>query len=167
MLMLRSPLGAARRQQLLRKGNRVTRLWKTLACLALALPLFSHAQSKLILPQSQDDIRRLTEPAPAAGPCVKCGVVTDLRSATREPSRSRAPEAPPASGIGNNVATTPIIGKKAVKAARDANSPVSFYKLTVRYDDGSYAFFEQDDEPNFGKGDRVDVIDGRVVRRAE
>ena len=39
--------------------------------------------------------------------------------------------------------------------------------MTVRYDDGSYAFFEQDDEPNFAKGDRVDVIDGRVERRAE
>ena len=144
----------------------MTRPWKTLACLALTLPLLSHAQSKLILPQSQDDIRRLSEAAPA-GPCVKCGVVTDLRSETREPSRSRTPEAPPVSGIGNNVATTPIIGKKAVKEARSANQPVTFYKLTVRYDDGSYAFFEQDDEPNFGKGDRVDVIDGRVERRAE
>jgi hypothetical protein len=144
----------------------VTRLWKTLAGLAFALPLLATAQSQLILPRNQDDIRRLTESAPAS-PCVKCGVVTDVRSATREPSRSRTPEAPPVSGIGNNVATTPIIGKKAVKAARNADQPITFYKLTVRYDDGTYAFFEQDDEPNFGKGDRVDVIDGRVERRAE
>ena len=143
------------------------RLWKILACLAIAWPLLSHAQSKLILPQNQDDIRRLTERADA-GPCVnKCGVVTDARSATRQRSQGRAPEAPPVSGIGNNVATTPIIGKKAVKEARNADQPVTFYKLTVRYDDGTYAFFEQDDEPNFAKGDRVDVIDGRVERRAE
>ena len=141
-------------------------LLKTLACLAFALPLLTHAQSKLILPQSQDDIRRLSEAAPA-GPCVKCGVVTDVRSATREPSRSRTPEAPPVSGIGNNVATTPIIGKKAVKNARNASKPITYYKMTVRYDDGSYAFFEQDDEPTVGKGDRVDVIDGRVERRAD
>lgn len=144
----------------------MTRLWKTLAGLAFALPLLATAQSQLILPRNQDDIRRLTESAPT-GPCVKCGVVTDVRSATREQSRSRTPEAPPVSGIGNNVATTPIIGKKAVKAARNADQPITFYKLTVRYDDGTYAFFEQDDEPNFGKGDRVDVIDGRVERRAE
>ena len=144
----------------------MTRLRKSLACLALAWPLLAPAQSKLILPQNQDDIRRLSEAAPA-GPCVKCGVVTDLRSATRERSRNQSPEAPPVSGIGNNVATTPIIGKKAVKDARNANQPVTFYKLTVRYDDGTYAFFEQDDEPNFGKGDRVDVIDGRVERRAD
>ena len=144
----------------------MTRLWKTLAGLAFALPLLATAQSQLILPRNQDDIRRLTEAAPA-GPCVKCGVVTDVRSATREQSRSRTPEAPPVSGIGNNVATTPIIGKKAVKAARNADQPITFYKLTVRYDDGTFAFFEQDDEPNFSKGDRVDVIDGRVERRAE
>jgi len=144
----------------------VIRLWKTLACLTLALPLLANAQSKLILPQNQDDIRRLTERADA-GPCVKCGVITDVRSATRERSPGRAPEAPPVSGIGNNVATTPIIGKAAVKNARNANKPISYYKMTVRYDDGTYAFFEQDDEPAVKKGDRVEVIDGRVERRTE
>ena len=143
------------------------RLWKILVCLAIALPLLSHAQSKLILPQNQDDIRRLTEPAMATGPCAKCGVVTDLRSAQRERGNSRSPEAPPVSGVGNNVATTPIIGKKAVKDARNANKPITYYKLTVRYDDGTYAFFEQDDQPSVRKGDRVDVIDGRVVLRAD
>ena len=145
----------------------MTRLWKTLAGLACALPLLAAAQSQLVLPRNQDDIRRLTEQAAPAGPCVKCGVVTDLRSATRERSANRAPDALPPNDIGGNLTTTPIIGKKAVKAARNANSPVTFYKLTVRYDDGTYAFFEQDDEPDFAKGDRVDVIDGRVVRRAD
>ena len=143
------------------------RLWKILACLAIALPLLSHAQSKLILPQSQDDIRRLNTQAEASGPCTQCGVVTDLSSAQRERGKSRSPEAPPVSGVGNNVATSPIIGKKAVKDARNASKPITYYKMTVRYDDGSYAFFEQDDEPDVRKGDRVDVIDGRVVRRAE
>ena len=149
------------------KDDGVIRLWKILACLAFALPLFSHAQGKLILPQNQDDIRRLNEQTETTGPCVKCGVVTDLRSAQRERGQSRSPEAPPLSGIGNNVATTPIIGKKAVKNARNASQPITYYKLTVRYDDGTYAFFEQDDQPEVGKGDRVDVIDGRVERRAE
>jgi hypothetical protein len=138
--------------------------WKTLACLLLALPLLARAE--LILPQSQDDIRRLTERADA-GPCVnKCGVVTDVRGATRERSQDRAPEAPPVSGIGSNVATTPIIGKAAVKDARNAKKPVTFYKMTVRYDDGSYAFFEQDEQPAVAKGDPVEIIDGRVERRA-
>ena len=144
----------------------MARLRKTLAGLAFALPLLVSAQSQLILPQGQDDIRRLSD-AVSTGPCVKCGVVTDLRSATRERDAKRTPQTLPPSDIGGNLTTTPIIGKKAVKAARSANQPVTFYKLTVRYDDGTYAFFEQDDEPNFAKGDRVDVIDGRVERRAE
>ena len=144
----------------------MTRPWRTLAGLAFALPLLASAQSQLILPQGQDDIRRLSD-AVSSGPCVKCGVVTDLRSETRERDTKRAPQTLPPSDIGGNLTTTPIIGKKAVKAARSANQPVTFYKLTVRYDDGTYAFFEQDDEPNVAKGDRVDVIDGRVERRAE
>ena len=141
------------------------RLCKPLLCLALALPLLTLAQSKLILPQNQDDIRRLTERADAA--CVKCGVVTDVRSASRQPSQNRATAAPPASGIANDVATTPIIGSgSAVKDARQAKKPITFYKLTVRYDDGTYAFFEQDEQPTIRKGDPVEIIDGRVELRA-
>ena len=139
------------------------RLWKTLAFMAFAWPLCAQAQSKLTLPQSQDDIRRLSE-ATQAGLCVKCGVVTDVRSATRERGPAPAPDAPPVSGIGSNVATTPIIGK-GVKDSRNATKPTTFYKMTVRFDDGTYAFFEQDDEPAVRKGERVDVIDGRVERR--
>ena len=144
------------------------RLWKTLACLAFALPLCVAAQSKLILPQNQDDIRRLTERADA-GPCVnKCGVVTDVRSASRQPGPSRPVATPPPSGIGSNVATTPIIGSgSAVKDARKASKPTTFYKMTVRFDDGTYGFFEQDDQPAVRKDDKVEIIDGRVERRAD
>ena len=39
--------------------------------------------------------------------------------------------------------------------------------MTVRYDDGTYAFFEQDDEPAVQKGDKIEVIDGRIERRAD
>jgi len=146
----------------------VIRNHKPLACLlfALALPLFAQAQSKLILPQNQDDIRRLTERADA-GPCVKCGVVANVRSESRQPTSGRTAAAPPVSGIGNNVATSPIIGSgSAVKDARNATRPTTFYKMTIRYDDGTYAFFEQDDKPDVHKGDTVEVIDGRVVLRA-
>jgi len=166
---MQARLGTAWCRQTLRtKDDRVIRLWKTLAGLALALPLFAQAQSKLILPQTQDDIRRLTERADA-GPCVnKCGVVTDVRSASRQPGPSRASATPPASGIGGDVTATPIIGRgSAVKDARNANKPITFYKMTVRFDDGTYAFFEQDDEPAAKKGDKVEISEGRVVRRTE
>jgi hypothetical protein len=145
------------------KDDSVIRICITLALLALALP----ARAELILPQTQDDIRQLSTKADS-GPCVKCGVITDVRSERRQPTAGQTTAAPPASGIGNNVATTPLIGSgSAVKDARNAKKPVTVYKMTVRFDDGTYAFFEQDDQPAVSKGDRVEVIDGRVAPRAE
>jgi hypothetical protein len=146
----------------------VIRNQKTLACLlfALTLPLPAQAQSTLILPQNQDDIRQLTKPADG-GPCTRCGVITNVRSEPRERRQPQTPAAPPASGVGNEVATTPIIASgNAVKDSREAKKPLSVHQLTVRLDDGSYAFFEQDDKPALQKGDRVEVIDGRIERRA-
>ena len=91
-----------------------------------------------------------------------------MRSEKRSNGQRKAPTPPPASGISSNVVTTPIIGSgTAVKDARNANKPITFYKMTVRYDDGTYAFFEQDEKPAVRKGDRIEIIDNRVVRRAE
>lgn len=141
---------------------------KTLVCLllALGLPTLAQAQSKLILPQSQKDIRQLTQKE-NSGPCEKCGIVTNVRSETRQRQSREAAAPPTSSGIGGNIATTPIIGSgTAVKDARNATKPMTFYKMTVRFDDGTYAFFEQDDEPAVHKGDRVEVIDGRLEPRS-
>jgi hypothetical protein len=152
------------------KDDSVIRNQQTLAVLlfALALPLCAQAQGKLILPQNQDDIRQLTQKADGT-PCAKqCGVITDVRSDRRQPTGGQTSSAPPTSGIGNTVATSPIIGSgSTVKDARNAKKPTTFYKMTVRYDDGTFAFFEQDDQPAVRKGDRVEVIDGRVERRAD
>jgi len=38
------------------------------------------------------------------------------------------------------------------------------YELTVKFDDGRYALIEQDDVGSLGIGDRVRVVDRRVVR---
>jgi hypothetical protein len=140
-----------------------------LACLlfALMLPPAALAQSKLILPQSPDDFSKLTK-SERSGPCDKCGVLTNVRSEKRSNSQRKTPPPPPASGISSHVATTPIISTgSAVKDARNANKPLTFYKMTVRYDDGTYAFFEQDEKPALHKGDKIEIIDNRVVRRAE
>ncbi len=135
---------------------------------ALLLPTVACAQGKLILPSSQDDISKLMERADT-GPCEKkCGVITDIHSERRQ-FRSRDTMQPvPASGISSGITTTPIVGSgTAVKDARNANKPDTFYKMTVRYDDGTYAFFEQDEEPSVRKGDKIEVIDGRVELRNE
>lgn len=137
-----------------------------LACLLLALltPLLSHAELKL--PQSQDDYRQLTQKADG-GPCSQCGVITDVRSASRQPGERASTATTPAAGIGSSIAPTAIIGSgNSVRDARQASQPDTFYQLTVRYADGSYAVFEQDEQPSVGKGDAVEIVAGRVVRRA-
>ena len=141
-----------------RKPSLVCLLW------LLAAPLVAHAELKL--PQSQDDFRELAMPADS-GPCTsQCGVVSDVRSASRQPGSTPSAAASSVSGIGSNVATTPIIGSgSSVKNARKTGQPVTYYKVTVRYDNGSYALFEQDDEPTVRKGDPVEVVEGRVVPR--
>lgn len=147
----------------------VKTIQKTLACLLLALmvPAAAVAQSKLILPESPEDFSKLTK-SEGSGPCDRCGVVTNVRSEKRTIRQRKAPAPPPASGITSSVATTPIISTgTAVKDARNANKPITFYKMTIRYDDGTYAFFEQDEQPAVRKGDRIEIIDNRVVRRAE
>ena len=138
----------------------------TLACLLFALSLPALAQSKLILPQNQDDIRQLTKRA-ETGPCKKCGMVTNVRSESRELQQRNVSAPPASSGIGGTLATTPIIGSgTAVKDARKEGIPATYYKITVRYDDGTYAFFEQDDKPLVRKKDRIEIIEGRVELRA-
>ena len=129
--------------------------------LAVALTPLSLAQSHLKLPSSQDDYRELIEEE-RSGPCERCGVVTAIRSQTHEGPRPRSP----APAIAPSLVTAPIIGTgSAVEDARHANAPVTTYVVTVRYEDGTYAFIEQYDEPVVSKGDRVRVVEGRVEPR--
>ena len=134
---------------------------------ALLIPAIANAEGELVLPSGHDDFNKLME-TPRNGPCEKCGVVTDVHS-ERRAVKSRDTMAPvPSSGISSGIKTTPIVGSgTTVKDARSAHLPDTFYKMTVRYDDGTYAFFEQDAEPTVRKGDKVEVIDGRVERRAD
>jgi hypothetical protein len=44
-------------------------------------------------------------------------------------------------------------------------APITTYVITVRYEDGSFAFIEQSDQPVVSKGDRVRVVEGRVEPR--
>lgn len=62
---------------------------------------------------------------------------------------------------------TPIGSGTAVKDAGNANKPETFYKMTVRYGDGTYAFFEQNDPPTARKGNKFEIIDGRLRLRNE
>ena len=134
---------------------------------ALLIPAIASAESELVLPSGHDDFSKLME-TPRNGPCEKCGVITDVHSERRQVTRRDTMAPVPSSGISSGIKTTPIVGSgTTVKDARSAHQPDTFYKMTVRFDDGTYAFFEQDDEPTVRKGDKVEVVDGRVARRAE
>ena len=129
--------------------------------LAVALTPLSLAQSHLKLPSSQDDYRELIEEE-RSGPCERCGVVTAIRSQTHEGPRPRSP----APAIAPSLVTTPIVGTgSTVEDARQRDAPVQIYVITVRYEDGTFAFIEQHDEPSVRKGDRVQVVEGRVELR--
>ncbi len=131
------------------------------------------AQSKLVLPQSADDVRKYMA-APDAR-CPGCGVVNNVRrlAASGEGGDS-GQEAEAVThttgdpGPGRDVQTVTIVGtgseSRAARTERvqPATGP---WRVTVRYDDGSYASFDQDDRPSVRKGDRIQVVSGRVERR--
>lgn len=136
---------------------------RTLAAIVLAVVVapWSLAQTSLKLPSGDDDFRELIE-EPRGGPCERCGVVTAIRQQAHEGPRQR----PPAPAIAPSLVSAPIIGTgSVVEDARQVHAPLLSYVVTVRYEDGTYAFIEQHDEPTVRKGDRVRVVDGRVELR--
>ncbi len=119
------------------------------------------AQSNLILPKNPDDIRALTKPAAESGPCTTCGVVTNVRSEQVDIGK-KAPQATPGGAV---LQGAPVIGTgTAVQDARKSSKQTR-WKVTVRYDNGQYAAFDQDDEPAVRKGDKIRVPEGRVEPR--
>jgi len=138
--------------------------------LALAWPPLALAQSKLQLqlPSGEETYREIQQEQ-RSGPCERCGVVFRTRTESRAgPGRRDAGMAArqnPGSPDGH-MATAPIIGSgSSVQDARQAAAPTLIYIVTVRYDDDSFAAFEQLDEPVVRAGDRVRVVDGRVELR--
>ena len=68
------------------------KILKFAACpiLVLAAPVIVWAQSNLILPKSLDDIDALSKGLNST-PCVKCGIVTNVRSEERQPTATSRP----------------------------------------------------------------------------
>lgn len=121
----------------------------------------SLAQSPLKLPSGDEDYRELLSEQ-RSGPCERCGVVQGIRTRTQPGPRAKNP----APVIAPSLVTTPIAGTgSTVEDARQRDAPVQIYVITVRYEDGTFAFIEQHDEPSVLKGDRVQVVEGRVELR--
>jgi hypothetical protein len=137
--------------------------WVAAFLVASSLPALAQAQSGLVLPSGPGDFRALTQQPPGQ-PCDSCGVVTDIRSVSQEVRTTRAPVVHGSSE--QAVAEHPIVsGNRDAFGLGPAPDKQKHYVVTVRYDNGSYAAFEQDDEPTVTKGELVRVRDGRVESR--
>jgi len=103
-------------------------------------------------------------PAPPAMTCADCGVVTSIRTVTRQEPPPPANQAKP-SGL---VATIPLGGGKphvgsSTKLGSDQPSVSQSWEVIVRLDDGRYRVVVLDAQPDVAKGDRVKVEDGKLV----
>jgi hypothetical protein len=128
-------------------------------------------ESSLVIPRSPQEMRKFMGGSDAR--CPGCGVVSNVRQvdakdqagiAVNGASQARSGD----SGPGDDVETLTIAGtgSQSRKARREAAKPVAKpWLVTVRYDDGSYAAFELETAPTVRKGDRVQVVSGRVERR--
>jgi hypothetical protein len=136
------------------------------------IPIFSEAASPLVIPQSPEEMRKYMNSSGDAR-CPGCGVVTNIRQTAGRGALGQADEEAQQlrrgdPGPGEDIGTTTIIGSGAQsrdarkQSAKPASGP---WLVTVRYDDGSYAAFEQSSKPSVGKGERVQVVSGRVERR--
>lgn len=125
----------------------------------------------LQLPQSADDMRKYMASGDAR--CPGCGVVSNIRQVEPEDLGGRSPDAgveirTGESGPSEEIQTVTLAGTgSASRAARQqaATPPAKPWRVTVRYDDGSYASFDQDDRPHLSRGQRVQVVSGRVEPR--
>lgn len=147
------------------------------SALCMSLPVVaSEAQEKatettLKLPQSADEMREYM--ASGNSRCPGCGVVSNVRQVEAEVLGGRTPDAgvdmrTGDSGPGEEIHTVTLAGTgSASREARQraAMPPAKPWRVTVRYDDGSYASFDQDDRPRVARGQRVQVVSGRVEAR--
>lgn len=149
----------------------MSRLYLLLLSLSLA-PLLSAAEKPLSIPQSPEEVRKYMNDSGDAR-CPGCGVVTNVRQMAARGGLGYSDEEAQQlrkgdPGPGEDIATTTIIGtgSQSRDARKQATKPAAGpWLVTVRYDDGSYAAFEQSSRPTVGKGDRVQVVSGRVSRR--
>lgn len=140
--------------------------------LALALAPMLHAEDKpLSIPQTPEEMRKYMNAGDAR--CPGCGMVTNIRQTAGRGALGNADEEAQQlrkgdPGPGEDVGTVTIIGSGAQSrdARKQAATPAaSTWLVTIRYDDGSYAAFAQEGKPAVRKGDRVQVVSGRIERR--
>lgn len=132
-------------------------MMRILPPLLLAFASAAQAQAPMGAP-------RLPEAPPAAS-CAECGVIVDIRRLEKE--TKPAPDRERPSGL---VATIPLGSSNArvgssVERDREERPPLATWQVTVKLDDGRFQIVRMDDADNLRKGDKVRIVEGRVVMR--
>jgi outer membrane lipoprotein SlyB len=114
--------------------------------------------------QNLPDPNKPPLPAPAA--CADCGVVTSIRTVTKQEPPTEQSKGKP-SGLVASIplgqgAGSPKVGS-STKIGRDVPSVTQSWEVIVRLDDGRYRVVVLDSQPDVAKGDRVKVEEGRLV----
>ena len=105
---------------------------------------------------------------PAAPPaaCTECGVITSIRSVTKQAPPVVQNEGKP-SGLVASIPLGPGGGSPQVgsstRIGRDAPSVSQSWEVVVKLDDGRYRIVVLDAQPDYAKGDRVKVEEGKLV----
>ena len=149
--------------------HRFLRLATLLAVSCVAVPAVI-AQTQLKIPRTPDEMQKVMRDSDEA--CTTCGIVSNVRqvAASSVSARPGAPD-PRFSGStapSDEVQPTQLYDSRTTaKERRAARKPTEamVWQVTVRYDNGTYAAFRQDDEPTVVQGDKVRVVEGRVEPR--
>jgi hypothetical protein len=143
------------------------RFWLLMLCGVLVSPLLFAQESALIIPRSPEEMRKFMDGSDAR--CPGCGVVTNVRQTKAKGQGGSAQDdlSVDFSGdLGPDEHIQPLTVFSTNPGSNDAGrAPARNWLVTVRYDDGSYAAFEQDTQPSVRKGDRVQVVAGQVRLR--
>ena len=106
-------------------------------------------------------------PSKSAATCPDCGVVNSIRTVTKTPRQDPNADDKP-SGL---TATIPLGGGgkpqvgSSTKYGREASVATTTWEVIVRMDDGRFRVLTLDEEPEVVKGDKVKVVQNRVVPR--
>jgi hypothetical protein len=141
---------------------------KRLLVLLLGLsfaPLLSAEELDLSIPDSPAEIKKVMGDD---APCKGCGVVTNVRQLAPAPNQTSPPQDSAYAVTFAEATRAGPGGDFDLTGARIntlGESPGGAWQITVRYDDGSYAAHESETQPSFQKGDRVQLVSGKLVLR--
>ena len=128
-------------------------------------PLLSAEGMDLTIPDSPAEMEKTLDDD---APCNGCGVVTNDRQLA--PAAVQAPPPQDSAYTVTFVEATragpgddfDVTGFRVNEVGESSGGP---WQTTVRYDDGSYAAHESETQPSFQKGDRVQLVSGKLVPR--